>query len=51
MITPRHICPACGEFLPHYCASLVLISRQKFTGKRVITITDRAPADVTEHAA
>lgn len=47
---PRHTCGACGEYLPHACAPLVTITRQRWTGKRIVTITDR-PARVTEQAA
>ena len=43
---PRKICPrpGCGEFLPHYCAEVVTVTRERWTGKRVITITDRRAA-------
>lgn len=41
---PKRTCPNCGEFLPHYCAATVTVTRQKFTGKRQVVITDRAPA-------
>ena len=38
---PMNICEVCGEFLPHYCAPIIVRSRQVFSGKRLITITDR----------
>jgi hypothetical protein len=40
---PRKTCPRpdCGEFMPHYCAEVVTVSRQRWTGKRVITISAR----------
>jgi hypothetical protein len=38
---PARTCPECGEFLPHACAPVIIIQRQRFTGRRVITITDR----------
>ena len=41
---PRRICSVCGEFLPHYCAPVVTITRQKFTGRRVVIIIDRESA-------
>lgn len=41
---PRRQCATCGEWLPHYCAALVTFARERFTGRRVITITDRRPA-------
>jgi hypothetical protein len=44
---PRETCPTCLEYLPHYCAEVVTITRQRRTGKRVVTITAR----VTEAAA
>jgi len=40
---PRRICNLCGEFLPHSCAPIITIRREKWTGRRIITITDRAP--------
>lgn len=33
-------CTHCGEFLPHYCAPVVTITRQRFTGRRITSITD-----------
>ncbi len=38
---PANVCYICDEFLPHYCAPIIVRSRQVFTGKRLITITDR----------
>jgi methyl coenzyme M reductase subunit C-like uncharacterized protein (methanogenesis marker protein 7) len=38
---PRQTCPDCQEYLPHYCAEVVAITRDRGTGKRVITITAR----------
>lgn len=40
---PRNWCERCGEVLPHYCAAAVTIGRARFTGKRVVVITDRMP--------
>lgn len=42
-LCPQHTCPVCGEFLPHYCAPAVTITRQRYTGKRLVVITDRMP--------
>lgn len=39
---PRRTCQACDEFLPHACAPVVLITREKRTA-RVVTIRDREP--------
>ena len=42
-ITPRvpaRTCPWCGEFLPHSCAPKVTITRQRWTGRRIVTLTD-----------
>jgi hypothetical protein len=41
MVVPERICLICGEFLPHYCTPIITRSRAKWTGARVITITDR----------
>jgi hypothetical protein len=38
---PAHICDICGEFLPHWCACIVRFSRERYTGRRVVKITDR----------
>jgi hypothetical protein len=38
---PSKTCTRCGEFLPHWCASEITITRAKWTGKRVIQIHDR----------
>lgn len=40
---PRTICETCGEFCPHACAPVVLITRERWTGRRVVTIRDREP--------
>lgn len=40
---PRSTCGECGEFLPHACAPVVLITRQRWTGRRVVVIRDREP--------
>lgn len=39
---PRHICGMCGEFLPHYCAAIIMIRRTRWNGRRIVTITDRS---------
>jgi hypothetical protein len=41
IIVPQHVCPVCGEFLPHWCAPVITRWRDRFTGKRRIAITDR----------
>jgi hypothetical protein len=38
---PSTTCAECGEFLPHWCAPEITISRAKWTGRRVIHIRDR----------
>jgi hypothetical protein len=43
MPVPRATCEACGEFVPHACAPVVLVTREKWTGRRVVTIRDREP--------
>ena len=35
---PRTICETCGEFCPHACAPVVPITRERWTGRRVVTI-------------
>ena len=40
---PAATCPACSEFLPHACAPVVTLTRARFTGRRVLTVTDRTP--------
>jgi hypothetical protein len=40
---PRATCETCGEFSPHACAPVVLITRERWTGRRVVTIRDREP--------
>src|SRR6266536_21104 len=44
MPVPRHVCWDCGEFLPHACAPAVTILREKWTGRRVVSIQNRQPA-------
>ena len=39
-LVPQHTCAACGEFLPHACAPVVLISRKRF-GRKEVRIIDR----------
>lgn len=41
---PSRTCQHCGEFLPHSCAPEITIIRQKWTGRRIVTITDRPAA-------
>jgi len=41
VIVPERICEVCGEFLPHACAPVIVRKRERFSGKRLITITDR----------
>ena len=41
---PARTCQQCGEFLPHCCAPKITITRQKWTGRRIVTITDRPAA-------
>jgi len=36
---PQHQCGTCGEFLPHACAPVVLISRRQF-GRKQVTVID-----------
>jgi hypothetical protein len=38
---PARTCQQCGEFLPHFCAPEITIIRQKWTGRRIVTINDR----------
>jgi len=38
---PARRCEVCGEWLPHACAPLVIITRQQWTGRRLVTIIDR----------
>jgi hypothetical protein len=44
MPVSRHVCGDCGEFLPHACAPVITILRQKWTGRRILQIHDRQPA-------
>ena len=39
---PQHQCGTCGEFLPHACTPVVLISRRQF-GRKQVTVIDREP--------
>jgi hypothetical protein len=41
-ITPRTRC-ACGEYLPHYCAAAITITRPDGAGRPCVVIIDRAP--------
>lgn len=41
VIVPAFICEACGEFLPHACAPIIIRSRERWTGARLIRIEDR----------
>jgi hypothetical protein len=34
----------CGEWLPHSCAAKVTVARERWTGRRIVTITDRQPS-------
>ncbi len=43
MPVPRHLCGDCGEFLPHTCAPVITILREKWTGRRIVSIQDRQP--------
>lgn len=38
---PSRTCEWCGEFLPHSCAPAITITRQKWTGRRIVTIIDQ----------
>lgn len=38
---PKDVCEVCGEFLPHTCAPIVIITRPRWTGKREVRIIDR----------
>jgi hypothetical protein len=44
MPVPRHMCADCGEFLPCACAPVVTIVRERWTGRRILSIQDRQPA-------
>jgi hypothetical protein len=44
MPVPRHICGGCGEFVPHACAPVIAILRERWTGRRIVRIQDRHPA-------
>lgn len=48
---PRRICETCGEYEPHACAPLITTSRQRWTGRRIVTITDRPGPTRREPAA
>jgi NMD protein affecting ribosome stability and mRNA decay len=41
---PRDTCGRCGEYLPHYCAAIVVVRRERF-GRKTVTVTDRQPAE------
>jgi hypothetical protein len=43
--SPARTCGSCGEWLPHACAAEITITREKWTGRRVVTVRDRQPAD------
>jgi|HubBroStandDraft_6_1064221.scaffolds.fasta_scaffold00062_102 hypothetical protein len=47
---PRDTCGRCGEFLPHYCAAVVAVRRER-SGRKTVTVTDRQPAEERSHAA
>jgi hypothetical protein len=42
---PPHVCGDCGEFLPHACAPVITILRERWTGRRIVNIQDRQPAE------
>lgn len=42
---PGRACERCDEWLPHFCAAEITITRERWTGRRVVTIRDRQPAD------
>jgi len=44
MPVPRHVCGDCGEFLPHACAPVITILRERSTGRRIVRIQNRQPA-------
>jgi hypothetical protein len=44
MPVPRHMCEDCGEFLPHACAPVITLLRERWTGRRILSIQDRQPA-------
>jgi hypothetical protein len=37
---PSRVCPVCDEFLPHYCAAIVIVRRLPF-GRKEVVINDR----------
>jgi hypothetical protein len=45
---PRSTCGECGEYLPHACAPVVLITREKWTGRRIVAIRDREQRQGTQ---
>jgi hypothetical protein len=47
---PARICEHCGEFLPHACAPVITITRQPFTGRRIIAIIDPPAGNAGEAA-
>jgi hypothetical protein len=42
---PARACERCDEWLPHFCAAEITITREKWTGRRVVTIRDRQLAE------
>jgi len=47
---PTKSCTECGEFLPHWCAPEITVTRDPRTGHRIVQILDRQP-DLQEDAA
>jgi hypothetical protein len=39
---PQNVCRECGEFLPHACAPIITILRERWTGRRIVRIQDCA---------
>jgi len=44
MPVPRQVCGVCGEFMPHACAPVTTILRERWTGRRIVRIEDCQPA-------
>jgi hypothetical protein len=44
MPVPRHVGGDCGEFLPHACAPIITVLRERWTGRCTVRIQDRQPA-------
>jgi hypothetical protein len=40
---PRARCGTCGDYLPHYCTCLTVITWSADVTRRIVTITDRSP--------